>query len=116
MMTIYLDGSAALEPGAASQLLHLAEGGHDLVLVAPRDHPAAGLVDWRGHLPAMPDDAVEGAWYVTSDAATCGDRKPGLRTMLIGPRAEGPRPTRCDATARDLRDAVLELLASDAMA
>jgi hypothetical protein len=36
--------------------------------------------------------------------------------VLIGPREEGPRPTRCDVTARDLRDAVLEILTADAMA
>jgi hypothetical protein len=35
--------------------------------------------------------------------------------MLIGPREDGPRTTRCDATARDVRDAVLEILAADAM-
>jgi hypothetical protein len=38
-----------------------------------------------------------------------------MRTVLIGPRESGLRPTRCDATARDLRDAVLEVLAADAM-
>src|SRR5690348_12463724 len=102
MLTIYIDGSAALESGTAGQLLHLSEGGHDLVLVAPADHPAAGVAPWRRHIPELPDDGDGQAWYVTADPATCGDRRPGIRTILIGPREDGPHPTRCDATARDL--------------
>ena len=116
MMTIYFDGSALVEPGAAEQLAHLAEAGHELVLVAEPDHQAAELIAWSRRAAELPDDPAEiVAWYLTADPAACTDRRAGLRTMLIGPRAEGPRPTRCDATARDLRDAVLELLASDAM-
>ena len=115
MTTIYLDGSATLEPGAANQLGHLVDAGHEVVLVAPADHPSAGLLAWAGRLPAMPDAPARGSWYLTSDPATCGDRQPGLRTILIGPRAHAPGPTRCDGAARDLRDAVLEILAADAM-
>ena len=120
MITIYLDGSAAIEPGAATHLAHLVDADHEVVLVAPTDHPSSRLVGWAGHLPAMPDPPAPGSWYVTADPATCGDRQAGLRTVLIGPRAAGPRlggppPTRCDVSARDLRDAVLEILAADAM-
>jgi hypothetical protein len=115
MITIYLDGSAALESGAADWLSHLLDADHELVLVAPADHPAASLMEWAGHLPAMPDPPAPGSWYVTADPETCGDRQAGLRTMLVGPRAREPRPTRCDATARDLREAVLEILAAHAM-
>ena len=115
MMTIYLDGSAALESGAADQLPHLVDAEHELVLVADADHPAGDLLAWTAHLPAVPEEPAPGSWFVTADSATCGDRQPGLRTILIGPRGDGPRPTRCDATARDLRDAVLAILASDAM-
>ena len=116
MFTIYVDGSAALEPGAATRLLHLAEAGHELVLVAPADHPLVDLATWTGHLRAMPEDPSRGSWWLTADPNHCGDHQPGLRTLLIGPRTDGPRPTRCDTTARDLRDAVLEILAADAMA
>jgi hypothetical protein len=115
MITIYLDGSAALEPGASDHLAHLVGADHELVLVAAPGHPAAGLMTWAAHIPAMPDPPAAGSWFVTADPDTCRDRQPGLRTMLIGPRASGPRPTRCDATARDLRDAVLEVLAARAM-
>jgi len=116
MITIYLDASAALEPGAAGQLGHLTEAGHELVLVAPAGHPAGAVAGWAAHLPAMPEVPTRGSWFVTADPGTCGDRQPGLQTLLIGPRDSGRRPTRCDATARDLRDAVLRILAADAMA
>ena len=64
---------------------------------------------------AIPEDAPRGSWFLTADPAACGDRRAGVRSMLIGPREDGPRTTRCDATARDVRDAVLEILAADAM-
>ncbi len=115
MHTIYVDGSAAQEPGAAERLLHLAEAGHELVLVADLDHPATGLAAWAGHLSALPDDPARGSWFMTADPDSCGDRQPGLRTILVGPRSDAPRPTRCDSTARDLREAVLAILAADAM-
>jgi hypothetical protein len=114
MMTIYLDGSAALEPGAADQLHHLSEAGHELVLVAPPDGPVTATGPWTRQVATLPDEAA-GAWFVTSDPGQCAARRPGLRTLLIGPRGDGPWPTRCDGNARDLRDAVLELLATDAM-
>src|SRR5439155_603441 len=72
----------------------------------------ASLSDRTTTLPAQPP---RGSWFLTADPATCGDRQPGLRTVLIGPRENPPRPTRCDSTARDLREAVLEILAADAM-
>ena len=115
MTTIYIDGSAALAPDAALHLTHLPETGHDTILVAAGDHPGTSMIGWSRRVDAVPDEPKRGSWYITADPATCGDRKPGLRTVLIGPREEGPRPTRCDATARDLRDAVLEILAADAM-
>jgi hypothetical protein len=115
MITIYLDGSAALESGAADRLAHLVDAEHELVLVAGVEHPGARLLSWAGHLPALPESPTPGSWFVTADAATCGDRQASLRTILVGPRDDGPRPTRCDMTARDLRDAVLKILASDAM-
>lgn len=115
MTTIYLEESAALEPDAADRLAHLIESGHHIVLVARNRPPAA--VDQLAmlHVPTMPEDPPRGSWFVTADPGACGDRQPGLRTILIGPRDDVPRPTRCDSTARDLREAVLEILAADAM-
>jgi hypothetical protein len=115
LMAIYLDGTAALDPDITERLAHLAEAGHELVLVARAGHPTADLPAWSDRVDVLPDSTPRGSWYLTADPGTCGDRRPGLRTVLIGPRAEGPRPTRCDTTARDLRDAMLEILTADAM-
>jgi hypothetical protein len=115
MTTIYIDGSAALQPGASANLSHLPDAGHQLVLVAAADPPGLESVAWTDRVAAVPGEPPRGSWYLTADPATCGDRRVGLRTVLIGPRGEGPRPTRCDSTARDLRDAVLEILTADAM-
>ena len=115
MQTIYIDGSATLDPDAPDRLAHLAGVGDRLVLVASRDHGAATLAPWDEVIDALPVEPPRGSWYITADAGTCRDRQPGLRTILVGPRADGPRPTRCDSTARDLREAVLEILAADAM-
>lgn len=115
MTTTYVDASAVLESGASERLLHLAEAGHELVLVGADDHSPRGTVPWSAHLPSLPSAPARGSWFVTADPATCLDFQAGLRTVLVGPRDEGQRPTRCDMTARDLREAVLEILASDAM-
>ena len=115
MATIYVHGSAALGSDAATRLPHLTEAGHDVVLVAADDHPASGQTVWSGQVPTMPSDPPRGTWLLTADPATCTDRRPELRTLLIGPRPADRRPTRCDASVRDLREAVLEILAADAM-
>lgn len=115
MIIIFVDVSASLESGAAERLRHLADAGHALVLIAPADHPSVAMGGWAERRDKVPDDAPRGSWFVTADPATCGDRKAGLRTILMGPRAVGLRPTRCDVTARDLRAAVLEILAAEAM-
>jgi hypothetical protein len=115
MTAIYVDGSAASLPDAPNRLAHLIEAGHEVILVAPSDHRAATAVPWPGHVARLPGDPPRGSWYVTADPATCGDRRAGLSTLLVGPRDDSRRPTRCDVTARDLAAAVLEILARDAM-
>ncbi|HEY7133297.1 MAG TPA: hypothetical protein VH440_13670 [Candidatus Limnocylindrales bacterium] len=115
MRTIFIDGSAAFDPDLADRLALLADAGTHLVLVAGTSHVAAELSAWTSRVSSLPDEPPRGSWYLTADAGTCRDRQPGLRTVLIGPRDDGLRPTRCDSTARDLREAVLEILAADAM-
>ncbi|HUQ77586.1 MAG TPA: hypothetical protein VM427_01770 [Patescibacteria group bacterium] len=120
MATIYLDPSAVAGSDSPDRLAHLVEAGHDLVLVTADDGAARSgaipaRIPARSRIPALPDAPARGSWFVTADPATCGDRRPALRTILIGPRAATPGPTRCDSTARDLRDAILEILAADAM-
>jgi hypothetical protein len=104
-------------PDAADHLGHFVDTGHQLFLVG--DCPAAvhdALTDARA-LEAMPDRVADGSWHVSADPAMCGSRIPGLQTLLVGPRlAPSPRPgPRCDAEARDLASAVLEILGRDVM-
>ena len=99
-MHIYLDGSAALDPDVGERLAHLADAGHRLVLVAPDSHPATALASLSDRTTTLPAQPPRGSWFLTADPATCENP---------------PRPTRCDSTARDLREAVLEILAADAM-
>jgi len=113
--TIYLDPSVAADPDLAERLSHLVDAGHRLVLVAAKEHPAAASGPWTDRRASLPSQPPRGSWYLTADPARCGDRVAGLRTVLIGPRETALRPTRCDATVRDLREAVLEILAADAM-
>ena len=115
MTTIYVDSSAAMLPDAPSRLAHLTDAGLAVVLIAAAGHPAASVIDWPDQLGEMPDDPPRGSWFVTADVATCHDWQAGLSTLLIGPRDDSPRPTRCDMTVRDLGSAVLEILARDAM-
>jgi hypothetical protein len=114
MSTIYLDRSAVTSSDTADRLAHLIEAGHDLVLVGAGPE-AVPTITWAGTAPRLPTSVPRGSWYLTADPATCRGRQSGLRTILIGPRAATQRPTRCDATARDLRAAVLEILRTDAM-
>lgn len=115
MTTIYVDGSVATLPDAPSRLVHLTDAGHHVILIASPELPATTPVNWSGRIGTMPEDPPRGSWYVTADPATCSDRQAGLSTLLIAPRDDSPRPTRCDLTARDLSSAVLEILARDVM-
>jgi hypothetical protein len=118
MQVIYVGGSAVRQADAAERLAHLADAGHRLVLVDDGESGVAipDLPAVAERTPAVPVDAPRGSWFVTADPADCADHhRPGVRTMLIGPREVAIRPTRCDVTARDLRDAVLKILAADVM-
>ncbi len=116
MTDIYIDPSVAGMPDAASHLAHLLDTGHRLILVG--DAPAAVLEALpSAAAEAIPAKVTPGSWHVSADPAICGDRLAGLRTLLVGPRlAPSPRPgPRCDAEARDLASAVLEILGRDVM-
>jgi len=109
----------AVVPGVADALSHLADGTHEVVLLA--DAPPRGLepLDVDMHCePALPGRAEPGSWLITDDPEACQHVPHGIRTILVGPkRAPTHRPTpRCDLEARDLNAAVIEILASEAMA
>ena len=117
MTDIYIDPSVAGMPDAAEHLTHLPESGHNLIFVGDCPAPVAAALPDAVLADVMPDRVAAGSWYVSSDPAMCGERQPGLQTLLVGPRlAPSPRPgPRCNAEARDLASAVLEILRRDVM-
>jgi hypothetical protein len=107
---------AAIASDAAEPLRTLTETGHELVLVTSR--PArlpAGFPEMR-HMLAL--DAGRDGWFLTSDPEHCGNRRAGIRSILVGPGPVTRRAAihRCDIQTRDLRSAVLEILTREAMA
>jgi hypothetical protein len=109
--------SWAPEPESVRALRYLAEAGVRIVLVRglaePGDELRAVAADV---VRAVPDRPRGPSWYLTSDIARCRGSSARLRTVLIG----GPPPSgsvrRCDAVARDVQAAAMEILAADAMA
>src|SRR5262245_33717311 len=116
MTDIYIDPIAAATPDAADQLRHLVETGHR-VLVLANGEQTIPAVDAIERADALPEAPVRGTWLVTADPELCSERRHPMQTMLVGPRpAPSPRPApRCDAEARDLAAAVLEILGREAM-
>jgi hypothetical protein len=116
MTDIYLDPSAAAMADSADQLRHLTDTGHRVIVLG--DMPSA-LADEAAieHQAELPDVPAPGSWLLTADPNVCGDRRPTLQTMLVGPRpAPSPRPApRCDIETRDLASAVLEILRHEVM-
>ena len=117
MTDIYVDPSVARMPNAADQLAHLLDTGHQLVLVG--DYPKALLeaLPGAGTIEAPPARATAASWYLSSDPAICNEPRPGFQKLLVGPRlAPSPRQgPRCEAEARDLASAVLEILGREVM-
>jgi hypothetical protein len=108
------DGIAGpVAPDAAYAVEALRACGWQVILVGARrpDSPELAGVGWRDRIDARDP----GAWLLTHDVGDDRWARPfGLRTALVGPTADpAQRPERCDAWFRDLRTAVLEILASD---
>ena len=102
---------------AVRALRYLADAGIRVILVtadgnrAPRElaEVAAEIVD------ALPQGQRPKAWYLTSDMSRCGEASARLRTVLIGGSQPPGAIRRCDATARDVQAAAMEILAAVAM-
>ena len=116
MTDIYIDPLTAKMPDAADQLRHLTETGHRIHVLGEAPPALVNALEFEraDELPASP---TAGSWLLTADAELCGDRRPPLSSMFVGPRpAPSPRPApRCDADARDIAAAVLEILRREAM-
>jgi hypothetical protein len=113
-------GVGAVDVTAVRSLDHLVDAGHEIVLVAGPPI-APGVVTGipralaEAAVTAVPSEPRPAAWYLTSDADRCRGRSALLRTILVG-RSQAPGAIhRCDSLARDVRAAVLEILAAEAM-
>jgi hypothetical protein len=113
-------GVGAVDLTAVRSLDHLVEAGHELVFVADPPIEPDAVAGIPGALTAaavtaVPSEPRTAAWYLTSDADRCRGRSARLRTILVG-RSQPPGAVhRCDSLARDVRAAVLEILAAEAM-
>ncbi len=140
MTTIYLDagalmvaggtaapGSRSLGADAARMVNHLLAFGHKVVLLGSREAldaargslPFARRVaelDCSEELSAVASDA--GGWLVSDSADLCAGARAHrrLKTVLVGPPPSGDLAHRPAARlARSLSDAVLDILATEAM-
>ena len=117
MTDVYVDASLASGPGAVDHLAHLVDAGQRLIFIGTGAGAVVATFADAPTVERLPDDAVRGSWFVTAEPARCADRPAGVRSLLIGPRPDRApvHGRRCDADARDLAAAVLEILAHDAM-
>jgi hypothetical protein len=102
---------------AVRALRYLAESGIRVILVAGEGARAPReLADVAAEVvPALPPGPRPQAWYLTSDMSRCGEASARLRTVLIGGSQPPGAIRRCDATARDVQAAAMEILAAVAM-
>jgi hypothetical protein len=109
---------AIADPEAVRALRHLADAGVRVVIVRPdRLEPPDDLRAVAAEvLASVPDRPRAPAWYLTSDITRCRGSSARLRTVLIGGAPPNGSVRRCDAVARDVQAAAMEILAADAMA
>jgi hypothetical protein len=111
-------GSAAPNPETIRALRYLADAGVRVLLVrsGATEEPAPELLDLATEvLTAMPRRPRGPAWYLTSDIARCLGSSARLKTVLIGGAPPSGSVRRCDAVARDVQAAAMEILAAEAM-
>jgi hypothetical protein len=110
----------SLVSGASEALRHLVDAGHELVVVGELPPAVRASLDLPLETAVDVGSAdARGCWLIVADPEECRSRRrPGLRTMYVGPRRPPEhRPTaRCDVEARDLPSAAIEILTQDAMA
>ena len=116
MTDVYVDASLASGSNAADHLAHLVDAGQRLIFVAAGADAIVAFPD-APMVERVPADAIRGSWFVTAEPGRCADRPAGVRSLLVGPRPDRApvHAPRCDAYARDLAAAVLEILTHDAM-
>jgi hypothetical protein len=107
----------AAEPESLRALRYLADAGIRVVLVAADGSRASEelLAVAADVVPAVPSRPRGPAWYLTSDISRCRGSSARLRTVLIGATPPSGSVRRCDAVARDVQAAAMEILAAVAM-
>jgi hypothetical protein len=105
------------EPEAVRALRYLADSGIRVVVVAsdalqPDEQLRGVAAEVVTVMPARPRGP---AWYLTSDIGRCQGSSARLRTVLIGAAPPSGSVRRCDAVARDVQAAAMEILAEVAM-
>ncbi|MBI3751428.1 MAG: hypothetical protein HY263_07210 [Chloroflexi bacterium] len=132
MTRIYVDAEAvavhgasglALDPGAVRSLQILADAGHEVVVVAGNPGAVAEVLRQLATaikptlptVPRVPTGPTARAWYLTTAVERCQGVSAKVRTVLIGAAPAPGSIHRCDAVARDIQAAALEILASEAM-
>ena len=110
-------GASPADPEAVRALRNLAEAGVQVFLIAPNgEEPPPELRSaGRDVLRAVPERPNAPAFYLTSDIERCQGSSARLRTVFIGGTPPNGSIRRCDAVARDVQAAAMEILAADAM-
>jgi len=105
------------EPEAVRALRYLADSGIRVVIVAGDGARPDGDLERVAAevVSAIPQRPRGPAWYLTSDIARCQGSSARLRTVLIGAAPPPGSVRRCDAVARDVQAAAMEILAAVAM-
>jgi hypothetical protein len=105
------------DPEAVRALRYLAESGIKVVVVTaggPRPDEELGAVA-AAVVSGVPPRPRGPSWYLTSDISRCKGSSASLRTVLIGAAPPSGSVRRCDAVARDVQAAAMEILAAVAM-
>jgi hypothetical protein len=110
-------GVRVAEPEAVRALRYLADSGIRVVVVAAEGaRPDSELEGVAAEVvSAIPSRPHGPAWYLTSDIERCQGSSARLRTVLIGAAPPSGSVRRCDAVARDVQAAAMEILAAIAM-
>jgi hypothetical protein len=110
-------GVLVAEPEAVRALRYLADSGVRVVIVtADGSRPDAELAGVAAEVVSAVPPSPEGpAWYLTSEIERCRGSSAHLRTVLIGAAPPSGSVRRCDAVARDVQAAAMEILAAVAM-
>ena len=131
MTRIYVDPDAVTIEGGGSPdssehtpdaeavraLGYLIDAGHDIFVVTPAGEQVSADLKGvaRETVPEVPESHDAGAWYLTRDVERCIGLSARVRTVLIGAAPASGAIHRCDAVARDVQAAVMEILAAEAM-